>query len=412
MPELKKGYQGPLYNPWYDWAKKYASSYAFLLGNRDGYFGAQEEAFVRELQRRLHIVIDGKFGDRTAAAAGYKWPGQTLPPVVKPRRKIWMWTNPGSGANEFQGPSFQLGERVKNILNLNHQPVHSALGGYLGFMGGPADLSYVEVTWDQYKSIEWLLDNNEDFQEAFRIRQANPTAAVEFEGWFSGYSQKADGLEDALEMLFGDGGFVHPGDPTQTPAAPGKYRVLRDRINGVIQFGNPSTKGTGIARKVRPQWIYDLVTNINYPNDFYAVAKDKIRPPFYAVIIKAEMELPFFVHVLRIAIPVITNNIPIIGGLLGPFATPLIAGMAGLNNLTPLLGGLMGSAFGGGGTSGDDKADQEIIKMLTIMGLINSAPDLIQLVGALPGLQAHGGYEFDPVMMDRAYDVVAGFRRK
>lgn len=72
----------------------------------------------------------------------------------------------------------------------------------------------------------------------------------------------------------------------------------------------------------------------------------------------------------------------------------------------------MGSAFGGGGTSGDDKADQEIIKMLTIMGLINSAPDLIQLIGALPGLQAHGGYEFDPVMMDRAYDVVAGFRRK
>ena len=49
--------------------------------------------------------------------------------------------------------------------------------------------------------------------------------------------------------------------------------------------------------------------------------------------------------------------------------------------------------------------------MLKLTGLIKNVGGLIQLVGALPGLQAHGGYEFDPVQMNRAYDVIAGFRR-
>ena len=99
MPELKLGYQGPLYNPWYDWAKSYASSYAFLLGARDGYYGADEARFTKEMQRRLGIIQDGVFGDRTAAAVGYAWPGSTQPPKVEARRPIWFYTCPGSGAD-------------------------------------------------------------------------------------------------------------------------------------------------------------------------------------------------------------------------------------------------------------------------------------------------------------------------
>jgi hypothetical protein len=426
MPELKLGYQGPLYNPWYDWAKKNYGSYSFLLGNRDGYFGGDEERFVKEMQRRLGIVIDGKFGDRTASAVGYKWPGTTVPPVVKARRKIWIYTFPGSGALGDVGPSHDLGERCKNVLNINHQWVRFQVGGYLGFMGGDPTFSYNDVIWDQYKSLEWLLDNNPDAQEAMRLAEQTCiqkqwdvdsltdaqlieiAKLLEFEHHLSGYSQSAQGAEEAAEMLYGDGGFVHPGDKTHTPSNPGRYRLIRHTLKLVVQFGNPSTAGTGIARKVRSLWLRKKIRNVNYDNDFYAKvpASDEIRPAMYAIIVEAEMELPFFVHVLKIAVPVILGIVPIFGGLFGPLGALAVAAATGLGAFTPLLGGLMGQA-----SAGDEEVDRKLIDMLSITGLIKNLPGLIGLISALPGLQAHGNYPFDPFMMDQAYNHIAGFRR-
>lgn len=423
----------------------YAASYAFLLGKRDGYFGLDEERFVKELQRRLNasgvsgIVIDGIFGDRTAAAVGYRWTGTTTPPVVTKRRKIWIYSCPGSGANWDQGPSFDLGVRCKDVLNLNHQPVYFQKGGYLGFLGGDPSFSYNEVTWDQYKSIEALMDMNADVQEALRKAEAycasnswNPddvtdsqlrqiANTLEYEQQASGYSQSAEGLEAACEMIYGDGDFIHPGNPNQdTPSGPGKYRLLRHCLKLVVQFGNPSTAGSGIARKVRSSWLANKIRNVNYDNDFYAVVpqSDKIRPAFYAIIVEAEMELPFFVHVLRVSIPIISAwaavAIPIVGPMLGGFgpmmqlALGMITGAQGLGN-NPLLGGLLGQA----GSNRDTKVDADIIALLTPTGLlsIEQVMGLIGLVAALPGLEAHGRYPFDPVMMDRAYAHIAGFRR-
>lgn len=385
----KKGSSGPEIRAWQDWAYKAYPSYADLIGPKDAYYGLGEAAFTSEMQRRLGLPQTGVFDEFTAARAGYKG--------VKPaaRRKIWIYTAPGSGADWWLGPSFDLGERCKNVLHLNHQPLAFQKGGYLGLMGGDPGFSYNEVTYDQYKSLEYNLDHNPDINDS------------ELELWFSGYSQSADGMEDALEVLFGDGGFVHPGDPTHTPTGPGKYRHLRGRINGLVQFGNPSTKGTGIANKVRPPWLDALVRNVNYPNDFYAVAPDEIRRNFYHIIVQADMSLPFFVHVLKIAGPIILQTIPIFGGFLGPLAPLAIAGIAGLNAFLPLLTGLTGQAQ----SAGDEEVDRKLIEMLSITGLLSNIPALIGLIAALPGLQAHGGYPFDPVMMDRAYAFIAGFRR-
>lgn len=423
MPELKKGYQGPLYYPWYDWAVRYAPSYSFLLGSRDGYFGDGEASFVREMQRRAGIVIDGKFGDRTAAAVNYKWPGTSAPPVVQKRRKIWLYSSPGSGADYWWGPSFELGERCKNILHINHQPVKFDKGGYLGALGGDPTFSYVEVTWSQCRSLEWLLDNNPDAQEAMRLAEQtciqkqwqietlNDSQLIEiarlleFEFHASGYSQSADGLEDALEYLLGDPGFIHPGDKAQT-LSKGKYRLLRHCLKLVVQFGNPSTKNTGIARKVRPLWLDAKIRNVNKPNDFYAVvpAIDGIRPAFYAVIIQAEMELPFFVHILRVSVPIIMSYIPILG-FFGPLGQIAVAGMSGLNAGLPLFGSLFGMA----GSQKDTKVDQDLINLLSPTGILQNIPGLIGLIGALPGLQAHG--EYGPIDVDTAYGHIAGFRR-
>lgn len=408
---------------WQKWAIRYAEDYAFLLGAVDGYFGQSDAAFVREMQRRLGIVQDGEFGERTAAAVGYKASKPSFPPNVAPRRPIWFYSCPGSGADYWLGPSHDVGQMVSGkgfnepgrlSLNINHQPVSFQKGGYLGLMGGDPKFSYLEVIADQKASLRWLLQNNPDVRLAMASRQVDPASVprsrVSVELWLSGYSQSADGLCDAVAELFGDGG---------------EFELIRDRINGLILFGNPATPVTGIARKVYPAWLTALMRNINTTDDFYAVAKDDIRPAFYAEIIKAEMELPFFVHLLRIAVPIIlawaSAVLPIFGPLLGGFgpmvqlALGTLNGLQGLGN-SPLLSNLLGLA----GSNRDLATTKRIQDILTPTGVLENIPDLIALIGALPGLQSHGLYhaiaprrpEFgNRTGTQMAYDLIAAFRR-
>jgi hypothetical protein len=127
----------------------------------------------------------------------------------------------------------------------------------------------------------------------------------------------------------------------------------------------------------------------------------------YAIIVEANMALPFFVHVLRLAARIIPQWLGVFGGAFGPLAQLIIAGMAGLNAGSALLG----TFFGMAGSAGDQKVDDDLYNLLKPTGMLAEIPDIISLVAALPGLQAHGGYEFDPAMMERAYQVIAGFRR-
>lgn len=398
---------------WYDWAFRYATSYNFLLGPRDGYYGSHEAAFTREMQRRLNaaghsLVIDGIFGGRTAAAVKYAG----AKPVAA-RRPIWLYSCPGSGADFWLGPSHDLGQMVagsgfngpgRESLNFNHQPVSFAKGGYLGFLGGDPKLSYIDVIIDQRKSIEWLLRNNPDVGRAIEARRQDRHAKVDVELWFSGYSQSADGMLEAILYLFGDGS---------------EFELIRDRINGLILFGNPATPVTGIARKTFPQWLNVLTHNINAKNDFYAFATDKIRPLFYEWFIQAETEIPFVVYSAQIVIPALLNLfMPFLGGLGGAAFTGLFSTLT-VNALSAqsgvgadLLGPIVGQI---GGTS--QKPNPELIQLLSLQGLLTSFPDLIGLITALPGLQAHGAMHLPmPDFGGRTgpqvgYDIIAKYRR-
>lgn len=419
MPELKIGYQGPLYGPWYDWATRYASSYAFLLGAKDGYYGNSEAAFTRELQRRLGIVQDGVFGDRTAAAVGFNWPGEAYPPNVEKRRAIWFYSCPGSGADWWLGPSYDVGQMVagtawnepgRQSLRINHQPVGYPKGGYLGLMGGDPTFSYVEVIEFQKLEFARLLRENPDVQAALTARRSDPRAPVAVELWPSGYSQSADGMCDAVLELFGDGG---------------EFALIRDRINGLILFGNPATPVTGIARKTYPAWLTGLMRNVNTSDDFYAVAKDDIRPAFYAEIIKAELELPFFVHVLRIAVPIVmawaSALLPFLSPLLGGFGPLVQSGLGMINGLQNVGNNAAMSTLMGQAAEGRDVATTKRVQdILTPTGVLQNIPGLIALLAALPGLQSHGLYHAiappRPEFGNRtgtqyAYDIIAGFRR-
>lgn len=333
---------------------------------------------VKNIQPFLNLPATGVANYATQVALGAIAPTAPPPPAHRP---IWFYSAPGSGADWWVGPSFEVGKWCQDVLHLNHQPVGFAKGGYLGLMGGDPTFSYNDVIGFEGAELERLLDSNPDVQAALRKAQAAQSAGVhvvwvdgvDWEGWFSGYSQSADGMEDALVRLFGDGG---------------KYALLRSRINGVIQFGNPSKRTTGIARKPRPEWLYSLVHNLNHPNDFYAEAPDNIRPPFYKLIVEADTELPFFVHVMKVALPVIAG-LPFIGAFLAPI-------MAIAN---PLMGLINGP---------DEPVDKQLVALLSAQGVLTHIPDLLQLVGALPGIQAHG--DWGPFVQP-ACDIVASFRR-
>lgn len=361
MPELKLGSSGDAVFHWYDWAFANFKAYNFLLGKRDGYYGNDEAAFTRELQRRLAVPITGRFGDLEASRTGYRWAGTTTPPKPVARRPIWMYTAPGSGAPWNVGPPFDVGERCKNVLHINHQPIGYPIGGYLGLMGGDPAFSYQDVIGFLKAELRRQIEACPDL--------TNPN--VEF--WFVGYSQSADGMLEAVKDLFGDGGeFAH----------------LRPRVNGVICFGNPATQGTGIARKTFPDWLNRLTRNVNHDNDFYAVATDRIRPLFYEWFVEADTDVPFIVYSAQIVIPAITGLLPGVGALM---AAPL---------------SMLLSVIPGGQAGAKKKPNPELIKLLSAQGLLTSIPDLMALVAALPGLQAHGFYDPQP-----GFDIVAAFRR-
>lgn len=375
---------------WQRWAKEYAKAYADIMGPVDGYYGNSDAAFTREMQRRLDLPQTGVFDEQTAARVGYAGV------VAPPRRPIWIYTAPGSGVDWWVGPSFELGEWCKNVLHLNHQPVGYPKGGYLGLMGGPPDLSYLDVVASLGAELLRLLQVNPDVTEAMEARRRDPNARIDVELWFSGYSQSADGIEDALEELFGEGG---------------EFELIRDRINGVIQFGNPSKAKTGIARKTRAPWLLALVRNVTTTGDFYAEVNDEIRPLFYEWFIRAETELPFVVYSAQIILPALVNLVaPFLGGLASPLAVPILAGATGASS------GLLGSVIGGV-LGANSKPNPKLIELLSIQGVLTNIPQLIALLAALPGLQAHGEYHLPkPEFGGRtgiqvACDHVAAFRR-
>lgn len=380
---------------WQRWARDYAESYANLMGPIDGYYGNSDAEFTREMQRRLvasghAIPITGVFDEATAAAVGYA--GIT----AAPRRKIWIYTAPGSGADWWVGPAFELGEWCKKVLKLNHQPIGYPKGGYLGLMGGPPDLSYLDVIAGLAAELARLLRTNPDVIEAMAARRIDPNARVDVELWFSGYSQSADGIEDALEVLFGAGG---------------EFELIRDRINGVLQFGNPSKDKTGIARKTRAAWLRALIRNITTKGDFYAEVADEIRPLFYEWFVRAETELPFVVYSAQIILPALLKLVaPFVGGLASPLAGPILAGITGAS--ASVLGTVIGGVLGA-----KDQPNPKLIELLSVRGVLTNIPQLVVLLAALPGLQAHGEYHLPKqefggrTGIEVAYDIVAAFRR-
>lgn len=385
------------------------NSRAVTLGvTESGTYDQATELAIANIQPFFNLPSTGIANYATQKALG-ALTLVTPPPPAHPA--TWFYSSPGSGADWNVGPSFEVGVYAENTYGVTHQPVSFQKGGYLGLLGGDSTFSYNDVIYDQYQSLLFLLNNNRDVQATLALISGGmtPAAAIaqtKLQLIFSGYSQSADGLEDSLEILFGDGGFTIPKTGEVVPEGP--FRTIRGAIRRIIQFGNPSRQqsapqsgvvgwnpdGWGISRKVRPDWMRPLVVSITNPSDFYAAvpADEKIRPLFYGEIVEANISAPFFVHVLNIAVPIIAEDIPIVGGLLGPLAPLAIAAITGLDAFLPLLTGLMGQ-MSASGDAYDKTIDAQITQLLSVQGVLSQIPELITMVGDLPGLQNHGMYD-------------------
>jgi hypothetical protein len=370
---------------WQEWFARKAASYA---PPKDGYYGNDEVRAVEEMQRRYGIPITGVFDQQTASRSGYTG-------AAPAHRPIWIYSAAGTGGRWWQGPQFDSAEWCKTTFNLNHQPVDYPAGGFLGLTGGDPGLSYNESIAALDIELERMISACPDLNDP------------NLELWFFGYSQSADGIKHSVVRMFGDGG---------------KYEHLRSRINGLVLFGDPTrapgpTKvgnnpaGWGISRWDAPEWVDALTWSITNNGDMYAcTTDDTLIKLFYPMFVRAEADLPFVMYVAQIIIPAMLQFVPIVGGLLGPAISPLLAGMTGM--AAPLIGQLVGGIAGA-----DSKPDPELIKLLSIQGILTNLPALIKTLIALQGIAIHGDYwALKPEFGNRsgvmvACDIVKDFRR-
>lgn len=409
MP-LQLGDQNASVAQWRIVMSKRFAGYARTIGDLPtdtDLFGPRAQAWQREYERRLGRPQDGIVSDYDLGVLGV--------PVPQPvHRPIYIFSAPGSGADNTVGPPNDVGQWAEDVLHINHRRLNFPIGGYMGLLGGDASLSYndviaaegadLEVQLGQVLTAEGLDPNNPD-------TWTNTVIEI----WFVAYSQSSDGMKVAVNRLFGDGG---------------RFEKLRSRINGLLLFGDPARQpgptkvgnspvGWGISRKVFPAWLNDLTWSITAETptapDFYAACDDEIRPLFYQVIVQAATTLSFFELTCKIAIPILISNFaPFLGGLgtiATAVATPILAAATGLQPA------VVSSAIDAANGPTDAEVDAKLTQLLSVQGVLTNIPGLIHLLEAVPGIQTHGSY-YDPhpefggrTGIQVACDAMAAFRR-
>ncbi|MDT5346969.1 MAG: hypothetical protein QOH91_256 [Mycobacterium sp.] len=104
------GSHGPEIEYWQAWFDREYHAYA----PADGYYGDDEVAAVKEMQRRLGLPQTGEFDVTTASLAGYTPPANLLP---------IMFTVEGHMSNMFAGPVADIANQLESEGLCHHQPI-------------------------------------------------------------------------------------------------------------------------------------------------------------------------------------------------------------------------------------------------------------------------------------------------
>lgn len=111
----KPGSHGPEIEYWQAWFKRAYEAYA---PPADGYYGDDETAAVKEMQRRLGFAEadqTGVFDEATASRVGYVPPAPDLRPI--------MFTVEGHMSNMFAGPVADTATELEREGLCHHQPI-------------------------------------------------------------------------------------------------------------------------------------------------------------------------------------------------------------------------------------------------------------------------------------------------
>ena len=141
--------------------------------------------------------------------------------------------------------SEQLAEKQDEIRQRAEEAMATAKDVTRGIIDGFVEgASAADILADSLKKIgNALIDDV--LNSIFKVNNAAGGGGGFLSGLFSLFGGGGrGGFPSAPGGLYSDGGYTGDG---------GKYQHLRSRINGVLQFGNPSKQGTGIARKPRPE---------------------------------------------------------------------------------------------------------------------------------------------------------------
>ena len=202
----KLGSSGPEIEYWQSWFKRKYASYA---PPKDGYYGNEDAAAVKEMQRRLNMTQTGIFDVATANRAGYVAPAPGLLPI--------MFTVEGHMSNMFFGPAADTATVLEAEGVCRHQPI--------GYNNGPIPFDNASGVRELARLIaQPYMDNLVPFP------QGTPWA-------LGGFSQGGIVISD----FYFD--YLAPGKPLawRTPD-----------LKGVLAYGNPCRQTDSIADWARP----------------------------------------------------------------------------------------------------------------------------------------------------------------
>jgi hypothetical protein len=211
-----------------------------------------------------------------------------------------------------------------------------------------------------------------------------------------GYSQSADGLMQACDAEFGEGG---------------RLAHRRSDLKLIITFGSPvrppgptffgnDPQGSGIARWYTPDWLRPLTKDMVLPKDMYACARDDtLIPTFYPIFIRAETQLPFALYLFQIILPAILKKFGLGGPIGGLFGQPLIS-------LLALAAGVSVTALGTmmNGISKAPPPDPQVVTELNAQGALNDIARVIRTFQVLIEFATdndHVQYEVEPAFGGR-----------
>jgi hypothetical protein len=230
----KPGSHGPEIEYWQAWFKREYRAYA---PPNDGYYGNQEVAAVKEMQRRLDLPETGEFDAITASRAGYAPPAPGLRPI--------MFTVEGHTANMFAGPVADTGRQLEAEGLCHHQPI--------GYNNGP-------IPFDNASGVNELvrLVGSEVMDNLVPFPKGTPWS-------LGGFSQGGIVICD----FYFD--YLAPGKPLdwRTPD-----------LKGVLAYGNPGRQTGSIADWARP-WIKENGTQGLDPRRRFGLSGYPNKPDFW-----------------------------------------------------------------------------------------------------------------------------------